>query len=375
MTALTSHITPRITRKRALVAATATVAAGSLILLVPALAGLADSWNRIANGDPSWLALALGLEVLSFAGHILLFRTVCLDSGSRFGYRESYQVTMAGHAATRLLASAGAGGVALTAWSMRRAGMERRDVAQRMVTFIVLLYSVYMAALLVGGVLLFAGVLSGDAPIGVTLIPAAFGAFVIAIALASPLAAGRLESRFGASSRGWVRKLAPAPASLAGGVRDAIRLVRKGNLGLLGAIMWWGFDIAVLWACFHAFGFAAPTFAVATMAYFVGMFANTLPLPGGVGGVDGGMIGALLAFGVAPEQAVISVLAYRAFSFWLPIAPGAIAYFQLRRTFGRWDAASAEEPELPRREPARPHVTSGRPRFTPQPQSQLEVAA
>src|SRR4051812_9559335 len=230
MTALLSH-TPRITRKRALVAVMASLAAVSLLLLVPALAGLAGSLDRVANGEPSWLALALGFEVLSFAGHILLFRTVCLDSGSRFGFGESYQVTMAGHAATRLLASAGAGGVALTAWSMRRAGMERRDVARRMVTFLVLLYSVYMAALLVGGVLLFAGVLSGDAPIGVTLIPAAFGALVIGIALASPLVAGRLERRFAASRHAWVRKLTPAPTSLAEGVRDALHLVRKGNLG------------------------------------------------------------------------------------------------------------------------------------------------
>ena len=86
--------------------------------------------------------------------------------------------------------------------------------------------------------------------------------------------------------------------------------------------MWWGFDIAVLWACFKAFG-EAPSFAVITVAYFVGMLANTLPLPGGVGGVDGGMVGALIAFGVEPELALIAVLAYRGFAFWLPIVPGA----------------------------------------------------
>jgi uncharacterized protein (TIRG00374 family) len=104
---------------------------------------------------------------------------------------------------------------------------------------------------------------------------------------------------------------------------------------LLGAIAWWGFDIAVLWACFHAFG-SAPPKAVIVMAYFVGMVGNTLPLPGGIGGVDGGMIGAFSAFGVPVELSVVSVLAYRGIAFWLPTLPGAVAYLQLRRTVQRW---------------------------------------
>ena len=129
-------------------------------------------------------------------------------------------------------------------------------------------------------------------------------------------------------------------------MRDARRLLRTGNAGLLGALMWWGFDIAVLWACFEAFG-AAPSFAVITVAYFVGMLANTLPLPGGVGGVDGGMVGALIAFGVEPELALIAVLAYRGFAFWLPIVPGAVAYLGLRRTVARWEREDAGEPAVP----------------------------
>ena len=115
---------------------------------------------------------------------------------------------------------------------------------------------------------------------------------------------------------------------------------------LLGAVAWWGFDIAVLWACFHAFG-ASPPKGVIVMSYFVGMLANTLPLPGGIGGVDGGMIGAFTAFGVDVELSVVAVLAYRAFAFWLPTLPGAVAYLQLRRTVHRWGnelRASARSP-------------------------------
>ena len=84
------------------------------------------------------------------------------------------------------------------------------------------------------------------------------------------------------------------------------------------------------------FDLEAPPWAVLVMGYLVGMLGNLLPLPGGVGGVEGGMIGALAAFGVDLQLAVAAVLAYRAISFWLPTLPGAVAYFQLRRTVARW---------------------------------------
>ncbi len=72
--------------------------------------------------------------------------------GSPIGWRESYQITMAGLAATRLFAAAGAGGIALTAWALRRSGMEPRLVACRMVAFMVLLYVIYAGAVLLGGI-------------------------------------------------------------------------------------------------------------------------------------------------------------------------------------------------------------------------------
>jgi hypothetical protein len=130
-------------------------------------------------------------------------------------------------------------------------------------------------------------------------------------------------------------RVAAAPAAAATGIRTAIGLVRSRDPYLLGAVAWWGFDLAVLWACFHAFG-AVPPHAVIVMAYFVGMIGNTLPLPGGIGGVDGGMIGAFSAFGVPVELSVVSVLAYRGIAFWLPTLPGGVAYLQLRRTVQRW---------------------------------------
>src|SRR3954468_6443171 len=313
-------------RKALLLVGAAAIMLVSVVLLAPAFADLPDAWHRLQSGELRWLTLALLFEVLSFVGHIVLFSAVAKDggaAGSRIGLWASTQINLAGHAATRLFASAGAGGIALTAWAMRRAGMERSDVASRMTTFIVLLYGVYMAALVVGGVGLYTGLLPGGGSFAITIVPAIFGAVVIGVVAAAQ----------------WVHpgegRVRAALAPVGRGVRDARQLLRSGNAGLVGALMWWGFDVAVLWSCFHAFG-EPPTFAVITVAYFVGTLANTLPLPGGVGGVDGGMIGALIAFGVEPELALLSVLAYRGFAFWLPIVPGALAYLGLRRTVGRW---------------------------------------
>jgi uncharacterized protein (TIRG00374 family) len=109
---------------------------------------------------------------------------------------------------------------------------------------------------------------------------------------------------------------------------------------MIGTVGWWAFNIAVLYAAFRAFG-SPPPLAVLIQAYFVGMLANLLPLPGGIGGVDGGMIGALVAFGVSGSLALVAVLVYRFFAFWLPTLPGTIAYFQLRRTVARWQGEGA----------------------------------
>jgi uncharacterized protein (TIRG00374 family) len=344
-----SHELPRIrlTRGRILASVVFVLSmVAFLYFVLPKILGLQETWNRLGKGDVWWLVLAGFLELLSFGCYIALFRAVFVRGKSRIGWRESYQITMAGLAATRLFAAAGAGGIALTAWALRRSGMRPRTVACRMVAFLVLLYGVYMATFVIVGLGLYFGIFAGPAPFAATVIPAIFGGVVIIVFGAMALVPGDLERlvtrwttpdhRFGRA----MQRLAALPATAALGIRTAIGLVRSKDANLLGAIGWWGFDISVLWACFHAFGHAPPK-AVIVMCYFIGMLGNALPLPGGIGGVDGGMIGAFTVFGVNAELSVVSVLAYRAFAFWLPTVPGAIAYLQLRKTVQRWRAERA----------------------------------
>jgi uncharacterized protein (TIRG00374 family) len=106
--------------------------------------------------------------------------------------------------------------------------------------------------------------------------------------------------------------------------------------------MWWAFDIAVLWAAFHAFG-PVPPVAILVLGYFLGLLGNAIPFLGSLGGVDGGMIAALLALGAEPGTTVVAVIVYRLISCWLPALPGVLAFVQLRRRVQRWDGAEAGE--------------------------------
>lgn len=326
-----------------------------LYFVLPQITGLDETWRRIEEGKPWWLLLALVFTLLSFGGYVVLFQFVYVSAGSRVDLKASYQITMASLAATRLFAAGGAGGLALTAWALRRSGMRPREVADSTIVFLVLTYAVYMGALVLVGLGLHLHVLEGPDPFGMTVVPAIFGAICFAVFGALALVPTDAERRM----REWTERrhhesrlakvgtrLATVPATVSTGVRIALRHVRAGNPSLLGSIAYWGFNIAILWACFHAFG-EAPPWAVIVMAYFVGMLGNLLPLPGGVGGVDGGMIGSFAAFGIDFGLATVAVLTYRGFAFWLPTIPGAIAYFQLRRTVRQWRREPLRESSVP----------------------------
>jgi uncharacterized protein (TIRG00374 family) len=340
---------PRVTltRRRAIAFGIFVLASiAFLYFVLPEISGVTDSLGRLRNGDRTWLAAALGFQVLAVVSYVAIFHGVHVPPGSPLTHRDSYLITMAGLAATRLFAAAGAGGVALTAWALRRSGMDRREVAERMIAFLVLLYGVYLFAMVVCGVGLRVGLFPGKAPFGMTVIPAIIGAIGIFVVLPLSLVPEdierrvieHIEPRSPAAAR-WMTRLASGPARLRGGVRFALRKALHPDAAMIGVVTWWGFNVAILWACFHAFG-EPPPLAVLIQAFFVGMLGNLLPIPGGIGGVDGGMIGALAAFGVSADLALLAVLSYRLFAFWLPTIPGVIAYLQLRRRARRWRGPS-----------------------------------
>jgi uncharacterized protein (TIRG00374 family) len=218
-----------------------------------------------------------------------------------------------------------------------------------MVAFLVVLYAVYMLAIIVDGILLRTGVLNGENSVGLTIVPAALAGIVIMVFLLIALIPQDLERRMAAFTQGYrfrrlLHRLASAPATLASGTRTAIAFVRepsRGGLALLGAVGFWGTNIGILWASFHAFGVEVPL-GVVIQGFFLGMVANLFPFaPGGVGAVDAGMIGAFVLFGIPGNAVFPAILTYRLIAFWLPIPPGIAAFVQLRRTVARWERERA----------------------------------
>jgi uncharacterized membrane protein YbhN (UPF0104 family) len=313
-----------LARRAAVPGALAALAATAVIVAGGPLQAFADAFRRALDADPRWVAVAAVSELLSFGGYIALLWLVGSRSTSRLGLRESTQVTLGGAAATRLLPTAGVGGAALTLWALRRTGMGSQRATRTLMTFLITLYSVFFVAIAVSGTLLAVGLSRGDAPLALTVVPAAGGALVVLTALAL----GAWSPREGETSG----RIGRGASSVGAAVREALGLVRSADPRLLGAAIWWACDAAVLWAMLHAFG-APPSLALLGLAYFVGQVGNTIPVPGAV---SGGMVGILVASGVEADLALVSVLAYRSVAIWLPAPIGLVALSGLRKTIARW---------------------------------------
>jgi uncharacterized membrane protein YbhN (UPF0104 family) len=304
---------------------------------------LEDVVERLEHADTGLVALAAAFEAMSFAGYVVLTRIVFQPASPRISWTASLDITLAGVVATRIVTAGGAGGIALTVWALRAAGLDARAVGRRLAGFFVVLYGVYFIALALVGAGLATHVLGGGAPAGLTMTGAAIGAAVVVLALSALLLPRDLEPRVrraaagGRRLRRWAARLVPAPAVAREGVALALRIVLHSPAAVAAAVAWWAFDVAVLWSTLKMFG-SPPGISVLVLCYFLGQLAQVIPVPGGIGPVEGGTIATLAACGVPVSQAVVAVLAYKAIATWLPAVPGVLAYLRLRRTVAGWRA-------------------------------------
>ncbi len=316
-----------LARRAALPAAAAAALVTAVVVLGGPLQAFADALKRALDADPRWVVAAAAFELLSFGGYILLLWLVSHRASVRLGWRESTQITLGGAAATRLLPTAGAGGAALTLWALRRAGLGTRGATRTLLTFFVLMYSVFLGSVAATGTVeAFEG-----KPLALTALPAGIAALGMLLAV---------SSAWVPAGRGG--RLLRAAGVFGEAMRHALAHLRSFDVRLLGAFAWWGFDMFVLWAMLHAFG-SPPAIPVVVLAYFLGQVGNTIPIPGAV---SGGLVGALLAFGVSPDLAIVSVLAYRAIAIWIPAPVGLVALSALRRTIAGWGREDEPAPPL-----------------------------
>jgi uncharacterized membrane protein YbhN (UPF0104 family) len=327
-----------LARRAALPAALALAAVGALLLAQSRLHAVSDSINRGLGVSPGWAAVAVVFECASLTGYVALLSLVAGRATPRVGVRESTQITLAGAAATRLLPTAGAGGLALAVWALRQAGLGMQAAMRTLLAFLVVIYSLFLGSVLFSGTALALGLVTDHGPVALGAIPAAVAAFgiVSALALAASRRVGPPPAACDADVALQGSRIKVSTQFVGDAVRDALGLIRLGDARLAGGVAYWAFDAAVLWAMLHAFG-SPPGLPVIVLAYFVGQAANTLPVPGSV---SGGIAGVLIAFGVAPALAVPAVLAYRTIAVWLPTPAALAAVPALRRTIVRWQSDS-----------------------------------
>ena len=325
---LPDELSTRRLVRRALWVVVLLVVIGLIAALAP---GLGDVRKLLSNANPGWLIVAVLLEALSGVSYVAMFRPVFCASTS---WRTSWEIGWSELAVGSLVPASGAGGLALGAWILNRAGMPADKIARRSVAFFLIKSSVNFVAVAVIGALMALGV-GPEKSLLLTALPAALSVVTIGIVLSLPRI-GHGPDADPDDSRARKAVLAVRHA-VVDGAREAVVLLRSGEaLMIAGAIGYWAFDNAVLWATFHAFGASVPL-TVILMGYLIGQLGGLLPIPGGIGGIDGGLIGTLIVYGAPAAATAAAVLAYRVILFWLPLIVGGIAFLSLRKGLNRPD--------------------------------------
>jgi uncharacterized membrane protein YbhN (UPF0104 family) len=290
------------------------VAMTSLLLAVPPLRRVVDDIGRLT---PGWLAAAIALELASCASFVVIFRRFFDGVPSVAGRRLAWTEMGSG----ALVPGGGVGALAVGGWLLHRAGMSTKRIVERSSGLFFLTSATNVLFLFGAGVALALGV-EGPHDFLRDGLPAMAAVAVTASVLALP----RLMRRGVVRPRGRAVFL----RELVAGIGEAERALLQPSWRLLGALGYLGFDIAVLWATFKAVGYT-PAAAPLILAYIVGYLADLIPIPGGIGVLEGGLAGALVIYGAPATQAAAAVLVYHAVAFWIPSLGGLLAYSRLRR--------------------------------------------
>ena len=319
--------------RRALQAILILAALGAVVILAP---GLDQVRAKLADADPGWILLATVFEALSFGSYVLMFGPIFCTG---LPWRRSWQIGGAELAMGSLVPASGAGGLALGAWILHKGGMDTDRIARRSVAFFLIKSGVNFIAVAVIGTILALGLVGPDLSLWLTAFPAALATLTLLAVLAIPrLGAGE---RAPADASRMRRFAAGARRALVDGSAEAVLILRSGNWRVIaGSIGYWAFDNAVLWATFKAFGLSVPI-TVILIGYLIGQLGGLLPIPGGIGGIDGGLIGTLIVYGAPAAGTAAAVFAYRLILFWLPLIAGGAAFAALRRDMPTpWELAS-----------------------------------
>src|SRR4051794_12090617 len=305
-----NELSPHSLRRRAALV----IGSLAILVLIAVLApGLAEVRTILGDASIGWLLLAVALELASCASYVFMFRPVFC---TRMPWRSSWQIGLSELATGSIVPASGAGGLALGAWVLSRGGVPADRIARRSVAFFLIKSSVNFVAVAVIGTVMALGLVGPDVSLWGTAFPAALSVLTIgAVLLVPKLGPGEKPA---ADAGRMKRAISAVRRSLIGGTAEAVELVRSRDGWLLfGAVGYWAFDNAVLWATYEAVGHP-PALSIVLMGYLIGQLGGLLPLPGGVGGIDGGLIGVLVLYGAPLAGARAAGLAVPPDPLWGP---------------------------------------------------------
>ncbi len=298
-------------------------------LAVPGLRGILD---RAAEAKTGWLILAVALEVASCLGYVVIVRLVL----RRAPAREARWLAWAEMAFGAVVPVGGAGGLAVGAWAMRAWGIAWARIVNRSAVIFLLTSAVNAAVLVVAGLGVWLGIGSARTGVMFGLLPALPTLLGLVFFVMLPRFSGRLGARS--------RRFGAALERMGGWVRDTEAVAFRPEPRLLGAIGYLLFDIAVLWACLRAVGVSPPVLAI-VVGYQIGYLANLVPIPGGLGVLEGGLLSALLLYGLPAAPTAAAVVLYHAIALWVPTLGGTYGFGRLRRSVSTRAALAVVPPD------------------------------
>ncbi|HEY0280682.1 MAG TPA: lysylphosphatidylglycerol synthase domain-containing protein [Solirubrobacterales bacterium] len=314
------------------------VLAAAAVIWVPFLEPIR---NRFADTEPGWVVAAFVLQLLSVLSFVVALRGAF---DRRLGWRESFDVGVVEESANVFLPSGGSGGLALGAVILIRSGIPTGFAVSRSAVLFLVTSAVSGFALVIFGGLEAIGVLPGSASLAGTLVPAAIAAVVIAGLIFLPRALPQIDGTRGgkirhgaAAAQAWLREAVDTSVDLVVGKREMLLI--------LGAIGYYGFDVASMGAAFEALGGGGPALGLFVLAYTIGHAGAIVPIPGSA---EGGLVGAFTLFGTPLSLAVGGILLYRVFHAGVPFLLGALGLADMSRHRGESviDDAVEEAPEV-----------------------------
>jgi uncharacterized membrane protein YbhN (UPF0104 family) len=314
---------PRTILVNGLIAAGLVIVVAAAVIWVPFLGPIRD---RFAHTEPIWVVISFGFQLLSVLSFVVALRGAF---DRRLRWRESFDVGVVEESANVFLPSGGSGGLALGAVILIRQGIPTAFAVSRSAVLFLVTSAVSGGALVLFGTLAAIGALPGDASLALTLIPAAIAALIIAAIIVLPRVLPQIDGSRGGKIR---HGAAAAQTWLREAVDTSVELVTSREMLLiLGAVGYYGFDVASMGAAFEALGGDGPTLALFVLAYTIGHAGAIVPLPGSA---EGGLVGAFTLYGSALSLAAGGILLYRTFHAGVPFLLGALGLADMSRHRG-----------------------------------------